>query len=361
MKRSNAALRVPQCLSKLQHSGGDSRVSCSGTAWAGSIQISRLVLHYHFSLQLHFYPLRFCFIAHEPIHFPEGKSANILRGAFGTIFRRIACVPQCREASSCEIRDSCPYAQMFEPSAPAGSPSGLSDLPRPFVFRAWHLDGRTIAAGGEFHFDLNLFDVRNPAIAYLVLAFAQLAREGLGPRRSRVELVAVWQLGLDGLPVKRIFDGTVMGGSNFEPAQVDLAGVEAVQYLRLRFVTPTELKGGDGLVNRPEFGVVAARLRDRVSTLCQVYGEGPLEMDFRGFGERARGVRMTRCEVRHVAVERRSSRSGQVHSIGGFVGEAEYEGELGEFLPFLRVGRWVGVGRQTVWGKGEIAVGALGR
>jgi CRISPR/Cas system endoribonuclease Cas6 (RAMP superfamily) len=45
-----------------------------------------------------------------------------------------------------------------------------------------------------------------------------------------------------------------------------------------------------------------------------------------------------------------------VHSLGGFTGEAEYEGELAEFLPWLRAARWVGVGRQTVWGKGEVRV-----
>ena len=33
-------------------------------------------------------PLRFSFLAREPIHFPAGKSSNILRGAFGVIFRR---------------------------------------------------------------------------------------------------------------------------------------------------------------------------------------------------------------------------------------------------------------------------------
>jgi hypothetical protein len=42
-----------------------------------------------------------------------------------------------------------------------------------------HLDGKTFAPGQRFHFDLNLFDTDSPAIAYLVLAFAQLAREGL--------------------------------------------------------------------------------------------------------------------------------------------------------------------------------------
>jgi hypothetical protein len=95
-------------------------------------------------------------------------------------------------------------------------------------------------------------------------------------------------------------------------------------------------------------------VRDRISTLRELYGEGPLAIDFRAFGERAGHVRMTRCDIRQVEIVRRSSRTGQVHPIGGFVGQAEYEGELAEFVPYLRASRWTGVGRQTVWGKGEI-------
>jgi hypothetical protein len=41
------------------------------------------------------------------------------------------------------------------------------------------------------------------------------------------------------------------------------------------------------------------------------------------------------------------------------VGEVEYQGELDEFMAYLRLGKWVGVGRQTVWGKGEIDVTEL--
>jgi len=33
---------------------------------------------------------------------------------------------------------------------------------------------------------------------------------------------------------------------------------------------------------------------------------------------------------------------------------AEYEGQLGEFIPYLEAAQWTGVGRQCVWGKGEI-------
>src|SRR5438874_3189358 len=90
------------------------------------------------SLDFRLYPLRFSFVSRESIHFPAGKSANLLRGAFGTIFRRIACDPHCRGVRECEYRVSCPYAKMFEPSALDGGPSGLADLPRPFVFRATH-------------------------------------------------------------------------------------------------------------------------------------------------------------------------------------------------------------------------------
>ena len=303
-------------------------------------------------------------MAREAVHFPPGKAGNLLRGAFGTIFQRIACVPDCRGARECDIRGACPYARMFEPAALAGGPSGLADWPRPFVFRATHLDGRTVAPGETFRFDLNLFDMRSPAIAYLVLTFAQLAHEGLGPSRGRADLRDVAQLDAGGERAARIYDGeTFLLREGPAPMTLDLAAgaerVERVEHVRVRFVTPTELKSGQQLAEKPEFGVLAGRIRDRLSTLRELYGEGPLEMDFRGFGERAARVKMTRCEIGRVDVARRSSRTGQVHPIGGFVGEAEYEGALGEFVPFLKAGKWVGVGRQTVWGKGEIAVQAL--
>lgn len=237
---------------------------------------------------------------------------------------------------------------MFEPAALGSGPSGLADWPRPFVFRAMHLDDRTIQAGETFHFDLNLFDTRPDAVAYLVLAFTQLAREGLGPGRSRVELTGVAQLDQNGNLTLSAFPNIPA------PLELDLTATEQVSRIRVQFLTPTELKSGQQLAAKPEFGILAARIRDRISTLRELYGDGPLDIDFRGFGERAAQVHMTSCDVRQVDVRRRSSRTGQVHPIGGFVGEAEYTGELAEFISYLRAAKWTGAGRQTVWGKGAI-------
>ncbi len=119
----------------------------------------------------------------------------------------------------------------------------------------------------------------------------------------------------------------------------------------MRFVTPTELKGSD---SPAAFATLFSRIRDRISTLRALYGPGPLEIEFRDMAERAACVEMPRCELQWERVERRSSRTGQSHSLGGFLGEAEYSGDLAEFLPYLDAARWTGVGRQTVWGKGEI-------
>lgn len=297
-----------------------------------------------------FYPLRFEFIAEERLFLPFGKASNTLRGAFGVIFRKIACVPHCTDAGTCEIRDSCPYARVFEPASWGDGPSGLADWPRPFVFRARHLDGITVRPGEPFWFGLNVFSLDHTVLAYFVLTFASLAREGLGPQRAKAQLQRV--LSGDQL----LYDGNTQAiSAKVQPMAVDLTPTpDAPRRVRVEFLTPTELKHEHKIAARPEFPILFSRIRDRVATLSRLYGDTELNIDYTGTNARAAGVKMTSCTIRDQETERRSTKTGQAHPIGGFIGEAEYEGDLAEFLPFLELARWTGVGRQAVWGKGEI-------
>jgi hypothetical protein len=233
--------------------------------------------------------------------------------------------------------------------ASAHTPSGLSDWPRPFVLRAAHLDHRTVAPGQLFWIDINLFDVLNPAIDYFQRTFRELAAEGIGPGRGRSDLLSVEQLDRTG----RVGTGSAIS----IPLEAEQSDTERI---RVAFRTPTALKSDQGLLARPEFGTLFARARDRVGMLRSLYGAGPLEIDYRALGERASVVRMSACQIHHLATRRRSSRTGQSHSIGGFVGQAEYEGDLREFLPILQAAQWTGVGRHCVWGNGELRVEAVG-
>ncbi len=307
------------------------------------------------------YAIRFYFRAIDPIYFPPGKAGNIFRGAFGHIFRRLACVPQCKDIKTCKWREACPYARLFEPTATGSGPSGLADWPRPFVLRALHLDGKTFASGATLFLDLNLFELQPSIISSLALTFEQLAHEGLGPKRGRVELTSICLLTESGeIGFTSFGTGSVTAEKFPSPLRLRLTSAPEMEgrtyRLRIRFITPTELKSNQRLALRPEFSVLASRIRDRLSTLRELYGSGPLDMDFRTFGERARTIRLLDCNLNYMDLNRYSSRTGQIHSIGGFTGEVEYEGTLGPFLPFLHAAQWTGVGRQTVWGKGQIVV-----
>ncbi len=313
-------------------------------------------------MTLRLYSLRFTFTARDEIRFPAGKPGNVLRGALGTVFRDIVCVPDCPGARTCDHRRTCPYARVFEPSATGAGPSGLADWPRPFVFRAGHLDGTTAHAGRSFHFDLNLVHTSEPIISYFVLSFSRLAHDGLGAQRGRAVLTQVRQLdehGHLGRTVFSIEDDRMLAPG--PPLEFNLLpAAEPVSHIRVRFLAPTELKAAKKLAERPDFPVLFGRTRDRISMLRTLYQDGPLEIDFSGLGRLASAVAMRRCEVEWRSVVRRSSKTGQVHPIGGFIGEAEYEGRLEPFYPYLHLAQWTGVGRHTVWGKGAIAVDVLG-
>jgi hypothetical protein len=265
--------------------------------------------------------VRFHFTALDALSLPAAKASNLIRGAFGRALH--------------ETAPAIEYARLFRPRSSDG-PSGFADLPRPFVFRCANLEDLAAQPGQAFWFDVHFFDAANPGISSFEAAFAAWERPGLGPGRARIRLERVMPL-----PALQLA---------LEP------DVSAPTRVGLRFVTPTELKSAGAIASSPEFPILFARIRDRIATLCALYGEGPLSIEFTAIGERASLVHMTRCEIEWERRERRSATTGQVHPLGGFTGEAEYEGNLAEFLPWLRAVQWAGVGRQTVWGKGEVRV-----
>jgi hypothetical protein len=272
-------------------------------------------------LDFSFRRVRFHFTALGPLAFRAGTAANTIRGAFGRALHDTASPDE--------------YARLFKPRSIEG-PSGLADPPRAFVLRCSHLDGLALPPGAAFHLDVHFFDLTDTSVSRFESAFAAWQKLGIGPSRTTVRLDRV---------------------ETPPPCTLSLEpDAESVERTTIRFVTPTEVKSGGAVASRPEFPILFSRVRDRIATLRAIYGGGALELNFAGIGDRAARVRLTRCEIQWEWRERRSGSTGQVHPIGGFTGEVEYAGSLAEFLPWLRAAQFTGVGRQTVWGKGELRV-----
>lgn len=307
------------------------------------------------SLDLKVLPLRFTLRAVDPLRFPPSGPANALRGMIGLALRAAVCRPECASPALCPQRRTCPYARLFDP-LPENLPPGFRNPPRPYVLRTLEQGRRTLQPGESWSFDLYLFDTRPPRLSGPLLASLRaVSQQGLGLGRGRAELIRADVLDFAAQPAHPLDTAA-------EPRILTLPLAplqEPVRRVRIRFVTPTELKQAGQIAPEADFRVLFARLRDRVSTLRALYGDGPLPVDFQALGSRAAAIRLVRSHLAAVRASRRSSRTGQVHPLGGFTGEAEYEGDLGEFLPFLRAGWWTGVGRQTVWGKGAIQTEVL--
>ena len=76
-------------------------------------------------------------------------------------------------------------------------------------------------------------------------------------------------------------------------------------------------------------------------------------MDFRGLIEKAATVKQTQSDIRWYNWKRYSTRQEAWMSLGGIVGSVLYEGDLSGFMPLLRLGEYVHVGKGTSFGLGK--------
>lgn len=351
---------------------------------------------------------RFRIVPLESLLVPAVNKGNMLRGGFGHAFRRLCCMPQCKDTRACPVGLSCPYKAIFEPSPPPGaeSLSKNQDIPRPFVFRAPLTQQTRFEKDEAFDFELVLVGRALDCLPYFVLSFRELAAEGLGLNRAkcrldRVEQIAPgetdnWQLTpapegptpngqcrdcqrpkIEGPRLIYSSSGqlfhraenhtaaqwiaTRLVGSSAANGQLPTANGSGIgDQITIRFLTPTFLRVNGEVVRCPQFHHVFKRLRDRINALSTFYGDGPLEANFRELGEHAEAIRSLSAEANWVERARTSSRTRQRHDLSGFVGQVTYEGDLEEVVPWLALGEVVHVGKHTAWGNGWMDVALSG-
>lgn len=294
----------------------------------------------------------------ERLRFPRDRAGVILRGAFGLAFRRLVCHDLHADCRRCLVVLSCPYARVFAPSPPAGAARLRlqADIPRPFVF-APDLDApEDVLPGAERTIGLVLIGDAVEFLPYFVVAFRALGEQGIGPGRGRFRLRSVRTVGgRSPEPVFRHGESVVRNLVRPEtPGAQPPPG--PVERLTLRFVTPTTLRAGAEAVAVPEFHHVIKRLRDRVSATHYFYCGGPWEVDHRALGALSEKVVRMAEQTGWVGRLRRSARTGRTHPLSGFVGEVTFGGNLTPFVPLLRVGELVHVGKAATFGNGRFQV-----
>lgn len=291
----------------------------------------------------------------------------LFRGGFGYALRQVVCVTKTYDCPPCALRDRCVYPYVFETPPPPdiGIMRKYTQAPHPFVLAPPWPGRTTVEPGERVVVGLTLFGKVLRHLPYFVYAFERLGATGLGPQRVRCRLRAVEAL-MDGArwTLYSADDSVLRAPDPFETWMRLALGNPAcretpspVRRLTVQFLTPARLISQERLAHEVDFLLLVRSLLRRIGHLVSFHCGGDLSgVAFREWIERAAEVRTVAQELQWYDWERYSTRQQAHMKLGGVIGTVTYEGMIDPFLPLLRAGEVVHVGKGTSFGLGRYRV-----
>jgi hypothetical protein len=302
-----------------------------------------------------------CTAGAKGLELPIYKGST-LRGSFGQAFRKLVCPqPQQKACISCILITTCPYGYIFETAPMEGSEKlrNYESIPRPFVLEPPLEEKRVYQEGDSLSFQLVLIGKAINYLPYFILTFQEVGRIGIGKGKKPFSLMAVKALSpLTGLE-KVVYS---QEQSKIEKADNIINGTELLNQdsgrrkLKLNFLTMTRVKFADNFADKLEFHILLRNLLRRISTTSYFHQGKELTVDYQQLINKAETVKLVEDNLRWVDWERYSSRQDTKINLGGLVGEVVYEGDLAEFMPLIRLGELIHVGKGTVFGMGQYKI-----
>ena len=335
--------------------------------------------------------LKFTLRAEETIVLPS-FAGSTFRGAFGAVFRRIACAPHCQDVKTCILASACAYARVFEavPDVEGYRPAADGGLPRPFIIHPPFPRLSTVSAGDAFSFHMALVGFASSYLPYFILTWRELGRTGIGRGRGRFRLETVESClsldpGKDGTagseplpghdtfasqkpqPIYSSTDELVHNRLESLTAERLIAASPRLRQalgpedtlheqsrLTLELLTPMRLKsGGEFLRAALPFDILLGALLRRLESLSFFYCGGSLHLDYQELVAKAKEVQNVSNALRWIEWERYSRRQNHWIPWGGVLGHTEYSGDFTPFLPFLAIGEVINIGNNCAFGLGR--------
>lgn len=291
----------------------------------------------------------------DRIVLPPYKGSTF-RGGFGHAFKKVVCTIRDRTCDECLLRSRCIYSYVFETPPPEDSQMlrKYEKAPHPFVIEP-PLETKTHYNPGDvLTFSLVLIGKAVDYLPYFIYTFEELGKMGIGKGKGRYELL---NASCEGKQIYNSVDRQLKPTPPCSPSFLLKRGPGGVasdsQLLTLNFITPTRIVFNEDLVVEPEFHHIIRSLLRRLSSLSYFHYGERLDLDFKGLIERAQSIKVKERNTEWHDWERYSARQDVRMKMGGFVGKVSFEGDLGEFLPFIELGEVLHVGKGTSFGLGK--------
>jgi len=288
--------------------------------------------------------------AKERLYLPPYKGSTI-RGAFGSAFRRISCPFQKRDCKKCLLKNKCVYSYVFETPRPEDSKimRKYENVPHPFIIEPPFDTKTEYEPNDSLSFRLTLFGKGIDFLPYFIYSFEEMSNYGLGKGRGKLVVQSVNQ----GRNI--IYDGTsktLKSGVQVKELKIQKSRKTA-SLIRLKFLTPLRIVYRGRIAQSLDFHILIRSLLRRIGLLSYFHSDKPFEIDFQSLINKAMKIKTRRANFERLDWTRYSFRQDQVIRMDGLLGEATYEGNLTEFIPYLKIGEKVHLGKGTAFGLGK--------
>jgi len=304
--------------------------------------------------------------ATTPLQMPRYAGAAVRGALFGALRFQVCTLHGAGRAGGTEWLAGCPVCALFAPADPDADRG--RDIARPISIEPPLGSGGLHPAGWTFSFSLTLFGQAVSLYPYIAAGTQVMGRIGLGRYRDapgQFEVCECWsEEPLNGqrlrimetqttalqMPLLPIDDSSVAERVRY--LRQDLAGERGIRRVAIQFLTPTRLISDGRLAAAPAFPVLIRRVLRRVSDLCQTTGVGVPKVDFTALVGMAERINLAASDLEWIDLTSASARTGVATPIGGLVGEAEYEGDLDQFIPWLLWAEVTHIGKDATKGNG---------
>jgi CRISPR-associated endoribonuclease Cas6 len=281
--------------------------------------------------------------------------ANTFRGGFGAALRNVVCHLKQDTCADCLLKNACAYGYIFETPIPAHARvmRKYTHAPHPLIIIPPKNNRRTVKQGQQETIELRLIGSAAAYLPYVILALDRLGETGLG--FSSVNFSVEEIIDETGELIYRKSEHTIRK----DPPATNLIiqpGDEAKGIFSIHFTTPTRLKI-DGSTNRmPTFFDVVSSLCRRTMLLSYFHCGGSGEPFHGAFLDKTGDIELIESNVIRIDNKRFSSRQKREIPMDGFMGSLTIRGDYGFFLPLLKAGEIVHIGKNTIFGFGQIHV-----
>lgn len=294
----------------------------------------------------------------EDMQLPEYKG-SLFRGAFGTTFRKVVCITKQKTCEGCLLAGQCSYFKIYETELPQNALPFLRNVkkvPHPFIIDPPLELKRTYKKGEELKVGLTIFGDTINAFPFFVYTFMKLGETGISYKRSKVELVNVAAISVDGKEFSIFTNGNLKTDYIKISAQDVMGSYEGkTNKVFVELLTPLRIQEEGNIIHNParltpQF--LLSLIERRITVVANLFC-GATETEF-----------AIPCNHEKVTIkernlfmnnwERYSSRQQTKMSLGGLQGTFSLEGEVSRLVPYLKLASYLNLGKNTVFGLGRM-------